>query len=524
MERSFIIEWTLFRPGTLNLELYFLFDWISLLFISFIFLISSIIILYRYIYIYNDNFNNRFIYLLVLFICSIVLIIIRPNIFRILFGWDGLGLTSYCLVVYYQNYISYNSGIVTLLRNRVGDIRLLILIGLIIVNGRWNMGILLREKLFIIILLVAAITKRAQIPFSSWLPRAIRAPTPVSALVHSSTLVTAGIYLIIRFNKFLIFRGINEILFFISILTIFIAGITALSENDFKKIIALSTLSQLGLIIIIIRLGLELVAFYHLLTHAIFKSLLFICVGVIIHVINNNQDIRLLGIIYIFIPFTVIRLFISNISLCGFPFLAGFYSKDLIIELIYTIKINFIILVLIILSLIFTVIYSFRLFYFILFREVKFYRYNNIKENSIINISIIILIINRIIVGSLINWIFFYDYYIIYLTLDVKILTLFICIIGVIVRFIIWVQDLISSCCYFLIFYLRSLGFINYIYIWIYYPLNNIEGDTDKVWLEFQSIWILERVIRHKIINIDLKIYIIRYFFIILRIILYLLY
>ncbi|XP_050465109.1 NADH-ubiquinone oxidoreductase chain 5-like [Cataglyphis hispanica] len=197
------------------------------------------------------------------------------------------------------------------------------------------------------------------------------APTPVSALVHSSTLVTAGVYLLIRFNKILIERIMDKILLYLSIFTIFISSLIANFENDFKKIIALSTLRQLGLIIIILRLGLNLLSFFHLLTHAIFKSLLFICAGIIIHLMNNNQDIRFCGKINEYIPFTIIRFYISRLALIGFPFLTGFYSKDLIIESVYIININISLLILRILSLSFTISYSFRLFYYIYFGEVN---------------------------------------------------------------------------------------------------------------------------------------------------------
>ncbi|XP_071577752.1 NADH-ubiquinone oxidoreductase chain 5-like [Temnothorax nylanderi] len=161
---------------------------------------------------------------------------------------------------------------------------------------------------------------------------AIAAPTPVSALVHSSTLVTAGVYLMIRFNRFLLGSKVNLFLLFLSVLTIFISGLIANVDNDLKKIIALSTLRQLGLIIMILRMGIKIVAFYHLLTHAIFKSMLFMCAGIIIHSIINNQDIRLLGNLNKVIPFTIMRFIISSLVLCGFPFIAGFYSKDFIIE------------------------------------------------------------------------------------------------------------------------------------------------------------------------------------------------
>lgn len=220
-------------------------------------------------------------------------------------------------------------------------------------------------------ILIAGLTKRAQIPFSVWLPLAIAAPTPVSALVHSSTLVTAGVYLLFRFNRFLIRFEVKNLLLYISVFTIFMAGLIANFEIDLKKIIALSTLSQLGLIIMVLSLGLKFLAFYHLLTHAVFKSLLFMCAGIIIHFIDNNQDIRFYGILNEYIPFTIIRFYVSRLALIGFPFLSGFYSKDLIIEIIYIINFNIFIISFIILSVIFTVSYSLRLIYYVFFIEFK---------------------------------------------------------------------------------------------------------------------------------------------------------
>lgn len=255
----------------------------------------------------------------------------------------------------------------------------------------------------IIILLIAAITKRAQLPFSTWLPMAIAAPTPVSALVHSSTLVTAGVYLMIRFNRLLIRRELNKILFFLAVFTIFISGLMATVEIDLKKIIALSTLRQLGLMMIILRVGLEIIAFYHLLVHAIFKSILFICAGAIIHAMINNQDIRLFGNLKEIIPFIIICFFIARIALCGFPFIAGFYSKDLIIELIYNINLNCYILLFILFSLMLTVSYSIRLIYYRYFNNLKFYRYLDLNERKLMNISIIILVFFSIIIGSILN-------------------------------------------------------------------------------------------------------------------------
>lgn len=232
---------------------------------------------------------------------------------------------------------------------------------------------------------------------------AIAAPTPVSALVHSSTLVTAGVYLIIRYNRLLIRSGMNYYLMYLSVLTIFISGIIANFEYDLKKIIALSTLRQLGLIIIILRLGFNILAFFHLLVHAVFKSILFICAGVIIHSMNNSQDIRLIGNLNNIIPFTMIRFLISSLALCGFPFMSGFYSKDLLIEIIYISRNNLILLIIMLLSLRFTVIYRVRLVYYLYFMGVKFYRFINLNEDKIINLSMCVLVILRILVGSVLR-------------------------------------------------------------------------------------------------------------------------
>lgn len=403
---------------------------------------------------------------------------------------------------------------------------LLIVIGLVIISGRWNL-ILYRfeSKLIVFILLIAAITKRAQIPFSRWLPMAIAAPTPVSALVHSSTLVTAGVYLIIRFNKLLINNELNKILFFLAVVTIFISGLIANLEVDLKKIIALSTLRQLGLIMIILRLGLEIIAFYHLLVHAIFKSMLFMCAGAIIHSIINNQDIRLFGNLKEVIPFVIICFFIANLALCGFPFIAGFYSKDFIIELVYRIELNIYILIFIIISLRFTVSYSIRLFYYIFFRNIKFYRYIDLRENKLIDISIMILVFLRIIIGSLLNWLFFFDYYLIFLNFDLKMLTLFICLIGCLVVIIFRVKFLFNNL--YVRYYLSSMWFKNYFYIWVYMPVNIVGKEVyiiDKTWIEFKGVDFLFYIIKYINKNLIFKVYIHVFIFFCLLLIIYLLY
>lgn len=300
--------------------------------------IASAVILFSASYIRGETFPLRFTLLVLRFVGSMFLLILSPNLISLLLGWDGLGVTSYLLVVYYQRSKSYNAGLITALSNRVGDVAILITLGLLLAHGSWNFGLLalerspLSQSTAVAIIVLAAITKRAQIPFSAWLPAAMAAPTPVSALVHSSTLVTAGVYLLIRFNLILAESGYNQLILFSGSITMLIAGARAMYEIDMKKIVALSTLSQLGLIIRSLGLGRPDLAFFHLLTHAYFKALLFMCAGNLIHCRNDFQDLRQIGALFEAIPVTRRFINLRNLSLCGIPFLAGFYSKDLFLE------------------------------------------------------------------------------------------------------------------------------------------------------------------------------------------------
>lgn len=440
IDYSIILEYNLFNLNSSIIRIVILLDWISLLFIRFVIFISSIVIFYRKEYILGDFNLNRFILLIIIFVVSIILLIIRPNLVSILLGWDGLGLVSYCLVIYYQNIKSYNAGILTALSNRIGDVALLISIAWLLNFGRWNYIFYIfnikNDKFIVLIIwlvILAAITKRAQIPFSSWLPAAIAAPTPVSSLVHSSTLVTAGVYLLIRFN-FAFNINIIYFLIYISSITIFISGLGANFEFDLKKIIALSTLSQLGLIIMILSIGSYKLSFFHLLTHALFKALLFICSGLIIHNFINIQDIRYLGGLINQLPYTVTLFLICNFSLCGFPFLSGFYSKDLIAEFMSINYINIYIYIILYISIGLTVCYRFRLSYYILRGGYNYIRLSSVKEEfSYILKGIRGLIFLVIIIGRTLIWLIFSIPYFICLSFYLKIITLFIVLIGLLI-------------------------------------------------------------------------------------------
>nr|QXM16994.1 NADH dehydrogenase subunit 5 [Neoneuromus fenestralis] len=432
------IEWELLSLNSCSIVMTLLFDWMSLLFMSFVLFISSLVIYYSMGYMHGDYNINRFIILVLMFVLSMMLLIISPNLISILLGWDGLGLVSYCLVIYYQNEKSYNAGMITALSNRIGDVALLMAIAWMLNFGSWNyifylevMKNCLEMKLICGLVILAAITKSAQIPFSSWLPAAMAAPTPVSALVHSSTLVTAGIYLLIRFNILMEGQFFALILLLIGCLTMFMAGVGANFEFDLKKIIALSTLSQLGLMMSILSMGLPILAFFHLLTHALFKALLFMCAGAVIHNMGNNQDIRFMGGIVNQLPLTLSCMNIANLALCGTPFLAGFYSKDLILEMVSLSYLNMFIYFLYFISTGLTVCYSFRLIYYSMTGTFNFKSLNSINDEEWNMLKGMLgLLFFAIMGGSMLSWLIFPSPCLIVLPLIMKLMTLLVSLIG----------------------------------------------------------------------------------------------
>nr|YP_010620987.1 NADH dehydrogenase subunit 5 [Periplaneta ceylonica]WAX39370.1 NADH dehydrogenase subunit 5 [Periplaneta ceylonica] len=433
----YFIEWNIISFNSGSIIMTFLFDWMSLMFMGFVFFISSLVILYSDDYMIGDMNINRFILLVLMFVMSMMFLIISPNLISILLGWDGLGLVSYCLVIYYQNVKSYNAGMITALSNRIGDVCLLMAIAWMLNFGSWNyiyylelLSNTFEMNIISFLIILAAMTKSAQIPFSSWLPAAMAAPTPVSALVHSSTLVTAGVFLLIRFS--IVFNDwLNIFLLLISGLTMFMAGLGANFEYDLKKIIALSTLSQLGLMMSILSMGFSMLAFFHLLTHALFKALLFMCAGMLIHVMKDSQDIRFMGNLSFQMPLTSTCLCISNFALCGMPFLAGFYSKDLILEMVSFSYMNIFGFFLFFFSTGLTVCYSFRLFYYTLCGDFNMLSMFNMNESSLNMIKGMLgLLMMAIIGGSFLSWIIFPTPLLICLPFYLKVLVLMVSFLG----------------------------------------------------------------------------------------------
>nr|WHM51557.1 NADH dehydrogenase subunit 5 [Neotermes castaneus] len=433
----YFIEWDVITLNSSSIVMTFLFDWMSLSFMGFVFFISSLVILYSDDYMYGDLNINRFILLVLMFVLSMMFLIISPNMVSILLGWDGLGLVSYCLVIYYQNFKSYNAGMLTVLSNRIGDVALLMVIAWMVNFGSWNYIYYLdflagsfEMGLISLLVVLAAMTKSAQIPFSSWLPAAMAAPTPVSALVHSSTLVTAGVYLLIRFSA-AFGSWLCTFLLLFSGLTMFMAGLGANFEYDLSKIIALSTLSQLGLMIGAVSVGLVSLAFFHLLTHALFKALLFMCAGVIIHTMSDSQDIRFMGNLSFQMPFTSVCLSVSSFALCGVPFLAGFYSKDLILEMVSLSYINFFGFILFFVSTGLTVCYSFRLFYYVFCGDLNSSSFYYISDDNLNMVyGMIGLMVVAVFGGSMMGWVIFCTPSVVCLPFYLSFLTIFVCLFG----------------------------------------------------------------------------------------------
>lgn len=352
----------------------------------------------------------RFHYLLLSFVISMIFLIIRPNLLRVLLGWDGLGISSYLLVIYYARPKSYNAGIITFLSNRVGDALIIARIRYFIFIRTLNLNrFTYRIDNFyfwaVILIVVAACTKRAQIPFSAWLPAAMAAPTPVSSLVHSSTLVTAGVYLIFRFEKLLVYFNINQFLLVLGSLTILIARLRAFFEIDIKKIVALSTLSQLGVIITAIGAGFGILGFFHLLTHAFFKALLFIRSGNLIHASERYQDLRVIGGASEVIPFSKSIVIRCSFSLCGLPFMSAFFSKEMIIESLLVFNLSFIRYFIIILGIFITIFYRIR-FLIISVSWINRQRsvFNKSDSDYYTNFRIVVLVLPAIIGGRFIYY------------------------------------------------------------------------------------------------------------------------
>nr|ALQ78861.1 NADH dehydrogenase subunit 5 [Glycera cf. tridactyla FS20] len=440
LSKTMIIEWSMISINASEIFLPVIMDPMGTMFSATVLFISANVIHFSNYYMQDEPFIKRFTHIVLLFVLSMNMLIFIPHLMILLLGWDGLGITSFILVIYYQNPKSLAAGMITALTNRVGDVMILLSIAWSMNQGHWliiNMWDSKFSLMMCVTITVAAMTKSAQMPFSSWLPAAMAAPTPVSALVHSSTLVTAGVFLIIRFypmlSKFFLF---NLSLLMISTMTMFMAGMSALVETDLKKIIALSTLSQLGVMMASISLNLPNLAFFHLVTHAMFKALLFVCAGSLIHLHHHNQDLRSMGNTSNQLPITMACLLAANMALCGLPFMAGFYSKDMIIEMCLFNQSNSIIVIMFLIATMMTAAYSIRLMATALISNNMSLPAQYTTDNTTSNTTpMMFLSMGAITGGSLINWLAVLPMKEPILDLNLKLMALVVTVLGALIMF-----------------------------------------------------------------------------------------
>lgn len=339
---TILIDYTLMEISSTAFTTRLLIDKIRLRFSALVIIIAACVYYFSSRYIAADVYYSRFIWILRIFVLSINLLIYAGSYFMLLLGWDGLGITSFALIIYYQRNSSLGAGFITLLVNRLGDVLIICSIFIIVWIGQFNLYIYRASFMGLRFLwILASFTKSAQYPFRAWLPEAIAAPTPVRALVHSSTLVTAGIYLITRFS---IHSNLSPemlcVIAFIGSLTCLLGGSCALFENDVKKIVALSTLRQLGLMIYSLSLGIPSITLFHLYIHALFKAILFLCVGLVLIMSYGNQDMRLIGGVLNKAPILSIFFNLRAFCLMGIPFINAYYTKHTILEVICSTPLN----------------------------------------------------------------------------------------------------------------------------------------------------------------------------------------